>query len=92
MRPSEALAKHRDEPMVLIVIGDHQPPALVSGENAPWEVPVHVITSNSDVLTQLKARGFVDGITPRRPTLGPMASLLPVLMEAFGDPQRVNAN
>ena len=24
---------------VMILIGDHQPPALVSGEGAPWDVP-----------------------------------------------------
>ena len=30
---------------VMIVIGDHQPPAGVSGEGASWDVPVHVITS-----------------------------------------------
>jgi hypothetical protein len=84
--------KHRNEPAVMIVIGDHQPPALVSGEHAPWDVPVHIITSNDGVLNYLKSRGFVDGLTPQRPTLGPMSSLLPMLMDAFGDPQQVNAN
>ena len=31
-----------DDPL-MIVIGDHQPPAAVSGRDAPWRVPVHVI-------------------------------------------------
>ena len=33
--------------LLTIVIGDHQPPALVSGEGAPWDVPMHVITNRS---------------------------------------------
>lgn len=89
---SAYLRKHRNEPAVMIVLGDHQPPALVSGEGAPWEVPVHVITSNTDVLNRLKAHGFQPGVTPARPTLGPMSGLLPMLMDAFGEPQAVNAN
>lgn len=86
------LGKHRHESFVMIVIGDHQPPALVSGEGAPWDVPVHVITNNTAVLDRLKARGFASGLTPARPTLAPMHALLPMLLEAFGEPQSVNAN
>ena len=33
---------------VMIVLGDHQPLAAVSGEGARWDVPVHVFTSRSD--------------------------------------------
>ena len=36
------LREQRDD-RILIVIGDHQPPAAVSGLDAPWRVPVHVI-------------------------------------------------
>ncbi|MEQ1870084.1 MAG: sulfatase-like hydrolase/transferase [Vicinamibacterales bacterium] len=86
------LAKHKGEPFVMIMLGDHQPPALVSGEGAPWDVPVHIITNNTEVLARLKTNGFKAGLTPARPTLGPMSGLLPVLMDAFGEPQRVNAN
>lgn len=70
---------------VMILIGDHQPPALVSGEGAPWDVPVHIIASRSMLLDRLRARGFRSGLTPERPTLGPMQSLLPILLEAFGN-------
>lgn len=69
--------------LVLIVIGDHQPPAVVSGEGAPWDVPVHVIATRGDVLDQLAARGFGRGLTPRRPVLSKMHELLPVLLDAF---------
>jgi hypothetical protein len=68
---------------VLILLGDHQPPALVSGEGAPWDVPVHVITSRRDVLDQLVAKGFRRGLTPSRPDLSRMHALLPILLECF---------
>lgn len=77
------LARHRGGDFVMIVLGDHQPPALVSGEGAPWDVPVHVITSRRGVLERLEAHGFRAGLTPTRPSLGPMDGLLPALLDAF---------
>jgi hypothetical protein len=57
----------------------------VSGEGAPWDVPVHVITSRRPVLDRLIASGFHAGLTPERPSLARMHELLPVLLDAFGD-------
>lgn len=79
------LRKNADRDIVLIVLGDHQPPALVSGEGGPWDVPVHVIASRRDVLDRLQVHGFSAGLTPRRPHLGRMHTLLPMLLAAFGD-------
>ena len=76
-----------DRDVVMILIGDHQPPALVSGEGAPWDVPVHVITSRQAVLDRLVQRGFTAGLAPRRPSLAKMHALTPVLLDAFGDGQ-----
>jgi hypothetical protein len=75
-----------DHDFIMILLGDHQPPALVTGEGAPWDVPVHVIASRRQVLDRLLARGFQTGLTPRRPSLGRMHEMLPVLLGAFGDP------
>ena len=72
-----------DRDFVMIVLGDHQPAAAVSGEGAPWSVPVHVITSRAPILDRLRARGFRNGLTPARPPLGPMHTLLPILLDAF---------
>jgi hypothetical protein len=74
-----------DHDFIMILLGDHQPPALVTGEGAPWDVPVHVIASRRQVLDRLLARGFRAGLTPARPPLGRMHELLPVLLAAFGD-------
>jgi len=80
------LQQHVGEDFVMILIGDHQPPALVSGQGVPWDVPVHVITNRRDVLEQLVLRGFQRGLTPRRPSLGKMHTLTPVLLDAFSSP------
>jgi len=77
------LRTNPDRDMVMIVLGDHQPPALVSGEGAPWDVPVHVIASRRAVLDHLRAYGFRAGLTPARPDIGKMHKLLPVLLDAF---------
>jgi hypothetical protein len=74
---------------VLIVLGDHQPAAAVSGEGASWDVPVHVIAPDgtmpdrSLVLATLRQHGFRAGLTPQRPPLGKMHTLLPLLLDAF---------
>ncbi len=78
--------QHRaDRDLVMVVVGDHQPPAVVSGEGAPWDVPVHVITNRAAVLDRLRARGFTTGLAPRRPSISKMHALAPVLLEAFGE-------
>ncbi|MEO8677586.1 MAG: sulfatase-like hydrolase/transferase [Vicinamibacterales bacterium] len=75
--------EHADDNLVMILIGDHQPPAAVSGENQPRDVPVHVITSRRHVLDQLRAHGFRDGVTPARPAAGELHALVPTLLTAF---------
>ncbi len=72
--------------LIVIVIGDHQPPALVTGEGAPWDVPVHIIASRPAILDDLLAHGFRPGLAPARPRLGRMHELLPILLQAFGGP------
>jgi hypothetical protein len=79
------LQRHANRDSVMILIGDHQPPAAVSGQGAPWHVPVHVITSHSQVIDSLLGHGFRSGMTPERPPLGPMHALVPILLDAFGN-------
>ena len=75
--------RRRDDDSILIVVGDHQPPAMVSGPGAPWDVPVHVVTGNSAVISTLRGCGFVPGIRPSPATLGAMHELGPTLLYAF---------
>ncbi len=79
------LRQHPDDDMVMILIGDHQPPAAVSGTDAPWHVPVHVI-GREPVLRGLQRQGFIPGLVPQRPSLGAMHTLVPMLLEVFATP------
>ncbi|MCU1383135.1 MAG: sulfatase family protein [Acidobacteria bacterium] len=72
-----------DRDLVMILLGDHEPAAAVSGEGAPWDVPVHVIASRPQILDALSAHGFRAGLVPARPSLGKMHTLLPTLLDAF---------
>src|SRR5262245_16997501 len=44
--------------MTLVAIGDHQPPAAVSGRDASRSVPVHVFGRRGPILDYLVSRGF----------------------------------
>ena len=74
-----------DRDLVMILVGDHQPPALVSGEGASWDVPVHVISNRPALLDRLRGHGFADGLAPGDTALARMHGLLPLLLDAFGD-------
>ncbi len=56
--------------VMLIVLGDHQPPASVAGEGVRWDVPIHVIASRPAVLDALIAAGFSPGIEPAATPIG----------------------
>lgn len=84
------LKEHPADDSVLIVLGDHQPAANVSGEGAPWDVPVHVISRRPAVLQALQRHGFRSGLTPARPDAGRMNELAPWLLEAFQGADRLS--
>jgi hypothetical protein len=67
----------------VVVLGDHQPPAAVSGPGADWTVPVHVFTRRESVIGRLLAAGFVAGLQPPTQPLMRMHALRPVLRSAF---------
>ena len=79
------LREQRDD-RTMIVIGDHQPPAAVSGTDAPWRVPVHVIGPRRPPLHRLLEHGFRPGLEPRLPSIGAMHALVPMLLDAFDAP------
>jgi hypothetical protein len=79
------IERERGRDVVMIVMGDHQPAAVVTGEGAPWDVPVHIITSRDQLLRRLTARGFRRGLTPSRPDVSKMHELLPLVLDAFGE-------
>jgi len=82
------LHERADDGLVLIVLGDHQPAANVSGERAPWDVPVHIMSKRTDILEALQRRGFRSGLTPTHPALGKMNELAIWLLDAFARADR----
>jgi phosphoglycerol transferase MdoB-like AlkP superfamily enzyme len=61
--------------LVLVLVGDHQPPASVAGEGVRWDVPMHVIASRPALLDALVSAGFSPGIEPAATPIGSMHEL-----------------
>jgi hypothetical protein len=84
---ADFLRRRPDEHSVIVILGDHQPAASVSGEGASWDVPVHVIASRPAILQALQAEGFQPGLTPTGPAIGTMNRLTLLLLAAFQGPR-----
>ena len=67
-----------NDDLVLLVLGDHQPAPLVTGDGAGRDVPITVITRDQAVLDLIAPWGWQDGLRP-----GPQAPVWP--MDAFRD-------
>jgi len=80
------LRERPGEHFVLLVLGDHQPAANVSGEGAPWDVPVHFVSDRPDLIGKLLSQGFVAGMQSKPASIGPMHTLGPMLLETFESP------
>lgn len=61
------LAKREPTDGLVILLGDHQPPALVAGAGQPWTVPVHVVSRDPDLIAPFLAQGYVRGLVPDQP-------------------------
>ncbi len=71
--------------LTVVVLGDHQPPAAVSGTGRDWTVPVHVISRRGAVLDALLGAGFVAGLEPHSAPIGTTGGLRALLSRAFSD-------
>jgi hypothetical protein len=67
-----------DKNLVLIVLGDHQPATIVSGQSANHDVPITIIAHDPAVLKQISGWNWQDGLLPN-----PQAPVWP--MDAFRD-------
>jgi hypothetical protein len=67
---------------LIIALGDHQPPAMIAGVNAPWTVPVHVFSQNRETLGGFTAAGFVSGLIPNDTSLGRLDELHHLILNA----------
>lgn len=82
-----AYLRERAPPNLLVVlIGDHQPWARVSGSGNSWDVPVHIIGGDPALLRRFERAGFQPGLLPGPDTLGAMQDLAPLLSKVFARP------
>jgi hypothetical protein len=80
-------AKFVDQNTLLILVGDHQPAPLVTGEGAPRDVPIHVISGNPKLLAPFEAWGFTPGMRPDpAASAKPMDSFRDFFLDAFTAP------
>ena len=71
----------------LLVLGDHQPAASVIGQNAAWDVPVHLISSDPTLIARARRLGFQDGLAPAAPAQGlGMHELTRILIDVLSGP------
>jgi len=82
------MQRHGDN-TVFVILGDHQPAAIVTGPGASRAVPFHVVSGDTDLVNAFKARGFVSGMRPGALTAEwPMNEMRAVLIEVFGGASR----
>ena len=67
-----------DKNLVLIMLGDHQPATIVSGQGADHDVPITIIAHDPAVMNRISGWGWQDGMLPN-----PQAPVWP--MDAFRD-------
>jgi hypothetical protein len=69
---------------LIIILGDHQPNAHITGPKAQSLVPMHVISRKATLLEPFREMGFVRGVVPvGKPPFGVMQEFLPDFLAAF---------
>ena len=59
------LTEYGDDDTVVVLLGDHQPSTIVSGQDPSHDVPVTVLARDRDVLDRVSPWGWEDGLRPR---------------------------
>jgi phosphatidylglycerophosphate synthase len=76
---------YHDKNLVLVVLGDHQPATIVSGQEPSHDVPISVIAHDPTVLHQIAGWRWQDGLRPRpNAPVWPMSAFRDRFLSAFG--------
>lgn len=79
------LETYPDPDRVLVVLGDHEPHAYVSGEDAGHDVPVSVITRDAGVVRRISGWRWDEGLLPSEDApVWPMSDVRDRVLDAFG--------
>jgi phosphatidylglycerophosphate synthase len=81
--------RYGDDDLVLVVLGDHQPATLVTGQGAGHDVPISVIAHDPKVMDQMAGWGWPHGMLPSpQAPVWPMAAFRDRFLTAFGSEPR----
>lgn len=72
------LETHGDDDLVVIMLGDHQPATIVTGDTGGHDAPISIATRDAEVLSRLAGWRWTPGLRP-----GPTSPVWP--MNAFRD-------
>jgi hypothetical protein len=75
------LSEHAPDDALFLVLGDHQPPALVSGQGVSWQVPAHILSRDETLINAFLEVGFKPGLVPDRRVIGSIETLNPLILE-----------
>jgi hypothetical protein len=79
--------RYVDDRTLLIVLGDHQPAPLITGDDASRAVPVHVMSADPALIEPFLAWGFVPGARPAPDRAPPrMDAFRDWFVRAYSDP------
>ncbi len=74
-----------DDKLVVVLLGDHQPATIVSGQGASHDVPISIVARDPKVMAQIAGWGWQDGLRPSPlAPVWPMASFRDRFLTAFG--------
>jgi phosphatidylglycerophosphate synthase len=77
--------RYGNDNTVLVVLGDHQPATLVTGQGATHDVPISVIARDPKVMGRIAGWGWQDGMLPSpQAPVWPMAAFRDRFLTAFG--------
>jgi hypothetical protein len=74
-----------DEHTLMIVVGDHQPAPLITGEGASRDVPIHVIAGDPVLLEPFLAWGLTAGMRPTGEPIGRMDAFRDWFLGTFSE-------
>jgi phosphatidylglycerophosphate synthase len=81
--------RYGDDDLVLVVLGDHQPATVVTGQGASHDVPISVIAHDPRVIERIAGWRWQDGMRPSpRAPVWPMAAFRDRFLTAFGSSPR----
>ena len=81
------LQRYGNDKLVVVLLGDHQPATIVSGQDASHDVPITVIARDPTVMHQIAGWRWPDGLRPSaQAPVWPMDAFRDRFLTAFSRP------